>query len=392
MRAAFRIVESARKEGEFILEMSTIRSTGARKAKRQPAGSPRTSPADPRILLAGKEFEELEAVESVLQELAVQVRRVESLDDAMVALDEQPIAAVLVAPLPEHALSSAVATLRDTTGPTWPIFAVVPAGTPHVQSRRLYRKGATLVFEWPREALLLPRVALEMLEVEPRRSPATSEDLRLERALRARLALVPGACKRLRVQVRGGTAILAGEVYTLWKKRRIEEFAEQMPGVASVIARGLSVLPSGLGDREIARNIRALLRGAVSVEEQTLAVSVNDGHVVLTGTVSSMDELERLQQLLGNVYGVRSLTDRTDRAPSKKRRDQAVARRLQSTLSHLSRSADVRVAVTQGVAVLTGCVDRLDEKRAIVSHISRDESIERVASKIEVSVLTGDEG
>ena len=29
------------------------------------------------------------------------------------------------------------------------------------------------------------------------------------------------------------------------------------------------------GDREIARNIRALLRGAASVEEQTLAVAVN---------------------------------------------------------------------------------------------------------------------
>jgi osmotically-inducible protein OsmY len=229
-----------------------------------------------------------------------------------------------------------------------------------------------------------------MLEVDPRRSAATGEDLQLEKALRARLALVPGNGEPIRVQVRKGTAFLAGEVATLWRKRRIEESAERMPGVASVISRGLSVLPSGLGDREIARKIRALLRGATSVEEQTLAVSVDDGHAVLTGTVSSRDELERLQQLLGNVWGVRSLTDQTDRAPAKKLRDQVLARRFQSMLSHLFPSADVRVAVVGEVAVLTGRVARLEAKRAIESLVSRDESIERVASKIEVSVLNGD--
>jgi osmotically-inducible protein OsmY len=385
IHAAFRIVKPDGKEVEPILGMTATRSTGASKAKKQPARSPRKSHREARILLAG---EELDAVESAVQELAVDVERAGNLDEAIAAFDVQVIAAVLVAPLPERPLPTAVTTLRDASGPTWPIFVVVPEGTPDVQSRRLYRKGATLVFEWPREALLLPRVALEMLEVEPRRSPATSEDLRLERALRARLALVPGASKRLRVQVRRGTAILAGEVYTLWKKRRIEQSAEQMPGVASVITRGLSVLPSGLGDREIARNIRALLRGATSVEEQTLAVSVNDGHAVLTGTVSSTDELERLQQLLGNVWGVRSLTDHTDRASVKKRRDQAVARRLQLMLSRLFPSEDVRVAVIQGVAVLTGHVHRLEVKRAIESCVSHDESIERVASKIEVSLPT----
>jgi osmotically-inducible protein OsmY len=336
----------------------------------------------------------LDAVESAVQELAVDVQRAGNLDEAVAAIaafDVQVIAAVLVAPLPERPLPTAVAILRDATGPTWPIFVVVPDETPDVQSRRLYHRGATLVFEWPREALLLPRVALEMLDVEPRRSPATSEDLRLEKALRARLALVPGTSKQIRVEVRGGTAILAGEVDTLWMKRRIEQAAEQMPGVASVITRGLSVLPSGLDDREIARNIRALLRGAASVEEQTLAVSVNDGHAILTGTVSSRDELERLRELVANMHGVRSLTDRTDRAPSKKRRDQTVARRLQSMLTQLFPRADARVAVIHGVAELTGCVDRLEERRAIESRISRDESIERIASKIEVSAPTDEE-
>jgi hypothetical protein len=88
---------------------------------------------------------------------------------------------------------------------------------------------------------------------------------------------------------------------------------------------------------------------------------------------------------------VRSLTDQTDRAPAKKLRDQLLARRFQSMLSHLFPSADVRVAVVGEVAVLTGRVARLEAKRAIESRISRDESIERIASKIEVSVPHGDE-
>jgi hypothetical protein len=91
------------------------------------------------------------------------------------------------------------------------------------------------------------------------------------------------------------------------------------------------------------------------------------------------------------MHGVRLLTDRTDRAPSKKRRDQTVARRLQSMLRQLFPRVDARVAVIHGVAELTGCVDRLEERRAIESRISRDESIERIASKIEVSAPTDEE-
>jgi len=350
--------------------------------ERPPDQSP--DKARTRILLVG---EDTGPIAGALAPVAVSLKRVRGLEAARVAVGPHMAAAVLVAPLAKSSLPRAVALLRSESGPDWPILAVVPDGISDAHSRRLYRQGATAVFEWPGESQLFPRMTLEVLGAERRRSPATEADRALEKALRIRLNLIPGdnnGSRVVRVRVREGAATITGEVEALWAKDRIERSAAAMPGVASVATGDLDVAASGLTDGEIAANVRAVLRGATSVEERTLTAFVNDGHVILKGTVLSLDELERLRELVANANGVRSITDRTERAPRKKRRNRDVARRLQEFVDQLFPEESVRVTVLGEVAVLTGQVARLDTKQLIRAHISRDDSIVRVVSKIEV--------
>lgn len=341
-----------------------------------------TAPA--RILVVGVNAE---AVESVLEPIALQSEREMGIDAALEALGPTVVAAVLVPPLEKRSLSHAVALLRDRVDANWPILAVVPDGVSDLESRRLYRKGATVVFESPRELNLIPQMALELLEVRRRHSRATEADRALEKALRIRLNLIPGEQKdgrAIRVRVREGVAMLAGEVEALWVKERMRQSAAAMPGLVSVGTRDLDVVASGLEDGKIAANIRAVLRGAMSVEEQTLTVSVNDGHAILKGTVSSANELERLRELVVHAKGVRSITDRTERAPGKKRRDRDTARRLQGIVNELFPEHSVRVTVIGEICVLTGQVARLEIKQRIQAHVRRDDSVARVVNKMGV--------
>jgi osmotically-inducible protein OsmY len=338
----------------------------------------------PRVLLVGENTAE---VGTTLQSVDARLERVADIDAALAALGPLTIGAILMPPLTRASLPRAVAALREEAAPEWPILAVAPDGISDLDSRRLYRQGATAVFEWPRESRLFARLALEMLGADRRRSPATEADRALEKALGIRLNLIPETAnsdRQIRIRVREGLTKISGRVEALWVKDRIERSAASMPGLVSVNTRELAVAASGLADAEIARNVRGVLRGATSVEERTLTATLNDGHAILMGTVSSVDEFERLRELVANAHGVRSITDRTERAPRKKRRDRDVARRLQNLLSQVFPDEPVRVTILSQVAVLTGQAARLETKQRIRTYVSRDDAINRVVNKIEV--------
>ena len=204
--------------------------------------------------------------------------------------------------------------------------------------------------------------------------------------LRAARALDP----YVRLSVRRGVVRLAGRLEALWKRRFVKARVEQMPGVLAVDAAALEVERSARPDTAIATSVRALLRGAISIEESTLAVSVHDGHVVLQGTVLSRDEWEHALDLVSRVEGVHSITNLTVEAPRKKRRDGSLARRLRRTLhQRLPRARDVDVAVVGQAAVLRGMVPTGPTKRAAAQLLGASEAIQRVVNKVQVSPQVG---
>ena len=358
-------------------------AAAAPRKKRKPVQDRRGTPAYPRIAVVGEE-QHTANVEEALRSLRLRVDRHLGFQEVIGAGLRGIGAIVLVPPLRGAPCEHVVGVLRRARSDL-PVFALVPGVNADARAARLYRRGATAIFSWPLESRLLPPVLAELLEIEPRSPRRTDADRALERAIRARLRVLGRAEKRLRISVRRGVVSLGGSVDRLWKKRSLENGIAHVAGVRSVEARNLKVAPSGIADRNIARSVRTLLEGVSSVEERTLSVSVHEGHVVLMGSVINREEWFHALELIAAVEGVRSVTNLTLVAPTRKQSDRTLARRLQERLFTLvPESEEIQVAVLGGVAVLSGKARLLTAKREAEALVSREGSISRVVNKIEI--------
>jgi hypothetical protein len=100
----------------------------------------------------------------ILSSLPVRVRESTSFAEVGEALRATTVGIFLVEP-PRDALVeevAGVAALPLTTSAV-PLFVVVPDAATDPQVMRLYRRGATYVFAWPLESLVIPRLLQETL-------------------------------------------------------------------------------------------------------------------------------------------------------------------------------------------------------------------------------------
>jgi osmotically-inducible protein OsmY len=322
----------------------------------------------------------------ILSAVQVRIRESASFAEPGEALRATTVGIVLAEPpraaLVEEATRAAARRPADTV---LPIFVVVPDEATDSRVTRLYRRGATCVFAWPLESAMIPTLLREMLGVELRSSKPSDADRALQRAIRTRLRAIGKDEKGLRIATRDGTVSLSGTVDRLWKKRALEDAIAPVPGVRTITARRVKVAPSGVPDSEVSNAVRSLLRGASSIDQETLAISVHDGVVVVLGTVLNREEWFHTLELLSMLEGVRSVTNRTEVSSHKKEQLRRHVRRLKRSLEVLlPDAANVEVAVVDEVGVLRGRTSRLSIKREAEAILRRDPGIERVVNKIEV--------
>jgi osmotically-inducible protein OsmY len=262
---------------------------------------------------------------------------------------------------------------------------VVPDATTEPQVRRIYERGASAVFFWPREALILPRALVEMIAMVRVRGRASKPDQALARAVRAHLRLVPEVESGVRVEVKQGIAFLSGETSLLWKKQVAEDGAAAVPGIKSAVAHDLHVARSDVSDRSLASRVRRLLSDTSQVEESTLVVRVERGYLTLAGSVSSRFELNRVVDLLANVRGVRGIDRLAVVSSKQQRRDRAAAKRLRQVVANRFPDEEVSVAFFGSVAELSGQVDRLRRKKEVERVVADQDAVDRVINKIDVA-------
>lgn len=337
----------------------------------------------PEIVLVGDRRRAID-VELALSQLSVATSRLPDLRS--IPPDRNLMAIVLVAPLEEEVLAPAIRRIRNGRR-GWdrlPVFAVVADHPPDRHVRGLYEAGATAVFDWPREALLLPRIVAEILAVEMvggRNSRAADP---LTRTLRARLRLLPWGASLVRVQSDQGVVQASGRIPTLHHKLELERFIAETPGVQSVDMQGVWVAPSALPDRQIAGAVRSVLRSTSSIDPSTLSIAVRNGHVVIAGSVEDRAEMDRILGVLAHVNGVRGIENDTVVSSSQKRIDRAKAERITRRLEASFPSEEVAIGVFGPTIVLSGRVDRLSIRRDIERLVREDRAVSNVINKMEI--------
>jgi vacuolar-type H+-ATPase subunit F/Vma7 len=193
----------------------------------------------PTLVLIGPR-EETTHVQRALEDLPVVVEPVDDVDAALHRVGRETFGIIVVAT--QDADVEVVSRLRHSDlVEGLPLFVVVPDACSDRRARMLYRAGATVVFAWPTEVLLAPRVIAELIDAAAQGSPAQWSDAALAASVTARLELADGIGRGVTVAVHDAVADVGGVVDSAWKRRRVLRILAQVPGLRSVRADELHV-------------------------------------------------------------------------------------------------------------------------------------------------------
>lgn len=170
------------------------------------------------------------------------------------------------------------------------------------------------------------------------------------------------------VMVEDGVVTLGGSVWSYSTRLAAQEAAHRVEGVHDVANDIVVEVRSGRGtDTDIAHAVRNMLEWDVRVPAERIRSTVSAGWVTLEGTVETWSEREDAERVVANVVGVQGVTNKIrviqpDAKPEDLREviERVLARRAER---HARR---IEVSVEDGVVTLSGPVDSLEERRALV--------------------------
>ncbi|MEO6881076.1 MAG: BON domain-containing protein [Mycobacteriaceae bacterium] len=141
-------------------------------------------------------------------------------------------------------------------------------------------------------------------------TPAPTSDAAIQSAVAAALLAVPGVdATHVGVSVRGGAVTLSGEVDGYPEKVVAERTALGVHGVTAVAEEITLSSPWGVrADGDVARLAGDALRAADDVPP-SVTVTVNEGSLVLRGTVDLERQRAAAQRTVADLPGVREVLD-----------------------------------------------------------------------------------
>jgi osmotically-inducible protein OsmY len=362
--------------------MARRSATARRSRTKRPTARAKSARTGANVIIVGAPRRR-RAVERVLACLDANIRPLDWDESVADATDDATLAIVL-SELPRSGRPwRIVGTLHQILERSVPVAMLVPSNTSTNTIRRIYAAGAAVVFEWPRESLVLARVLAEMLGFELVRGAARKGDAALARAVVAHLRLVSPHLANLGVEIDGGVVWLGGAVDRLSQRHDAEQTVAAIPGVRGVLARGVRVR-ARVPDREIRQAVRRLLDRAAAPSGATVAIAVDAGTVALAGSVASKHDGDEVVDLVARIRGVKEIEN--DLVPSRARQagDASVATHLRKIVRTIAPDERIDVAYFGGIAVLTGRVSSMSTRRVLTRAAGRLASVRRVIDKLVV--------
>ncbi|HUI93545.1 MAG TPA: BON domain-containing protein [Chitinivibrionales bacterium] len=160
-----------------------------------------------------------------------------------------------------------------------------------------------------------------------------------------------------------GIVTLDGTVTTLAEKEFADLEAKKIRGVQAVIDK-LEVKPAYRLDAEIRQDLRRRIIRSSFIKSENVGVSVENGVVVLRGTVGSAAEKNEVSLLAAEVRGVKSVDNHLAVAYEIKPADMEIRKNAAAKLSRdvYLTGLPITVSVKNGVATLNGETHNVYEK------------------------------
>lgn len=201
----------------------------------------------------------------------------------------------------------------------------------------------------------------------PAKSAGRIEELILEQLRRdARVDEID-----IQVAVEGDAAILTGSVASVAARRAAEADASIVPGIRAVDNRLIVRREEKRGpdDDEIAKRIRDSFRWNSTLDNSKIKVTLSGGIVTLEGTVPSLWQKFKAQEMAENTVGVLEVNNTLSVVPAENYADDLITEEVVSAIVRNLRIPpdSFQVLVEDGVVTLLGNVPDLSAYRAAES-------------------------
>jgi len=186
---------------------------------------------------------------------------------------------------------------------------------------------------------------------------------------------------------KNGNIELSGTVKTLYDKLRIFEIASEVKGVKKIEDR-IDIQASPIPDDEVHQNIvEEMHLNSAILEPDRIKVTVDNGEVILDGTVSYLREKEMAETLASWQNGVLGITNNLKVLPYKKAIDDNNLHLILGEIlkTHYGIEKGVRYKVNKGVVTLNGTVSSIWAKKNIEDDFFRVLGVNYVKNNLKVS-------
>jgi len=170
---------------------------------------------------------------------------------------------------------------------------------------------------------------------------------------------------KIDVSTSEGIVTLTGQVDNILAKQRAVRIAEAIKGVRSVVNQ-VEVRPTSTrSDSQIRNDVEVALSTDPATDSYEVFITVNNGVVSLSGSVSSYQERELVNTVAKGVRGVVGIEDNLDVDYESDRSDNEINQEIDKALrwNALVDDSLIDVDVNNGEVVLSGTVGSASEKR-----------------------------
>lgn len=215
-------------------------------------------------------------------------------------------------------------------------------------------------------AALTTALCLVVAAARPAEAKPDMTDKTIADKIDDELLFDPGVVStKIDVNTSSGIVTLTGKVNNILAKERAVRIAETVKGVRAVVNR-IAVSPSVTrSGAQIRRDVESALLDDPATESYEVTTTVQDGEVILTGTVDSYQERELVKTVAKGVRGVRAIDDQIDVDYKTDRADGEIENEIEQTLRWNTLVDDnlINVSVNGGKVALSGTVASAAEER-----------------------------
>ncbi|MBN2295645.1 MAG: BON domain-containing protein [Pirellulales bacterium] len=192
------------------------------------------------------------------------------------------------------------------------------------------------------------------------------------------------------VEVHDSTVVLRGEVPSHRSRIAAIEDTQFIPGVFRVEDQLIVRWPPPyvFSDKELSDKVDNIIRLNTDIDTSDITINVNEGVVLLEGTVDGLWKKDLIESTVANVAGVVGVENNLKIAPPRKITDDTITNQIINALKRnsLVDAELIDIRVSNGVVTLSGTVPSWSALRVVLNTADQTTGVVEVHDELTLSV------